>query len=707
MNTPANHARTSRSVACRRRLPALFRLRPSLSLSAPGPFLALVVVVSLAPVLAPICPATADPGDVIWTFHGIEDINTFGVIKDIDGDLVDDVLVSSYDAGASGDFIYLLSGGSVTTPVTIWSGAPFSGISGGGGYGDGCITVCPDLNGDGEQDLLYCTAWGSRSVLALDGQDGSVIWDFDTYDEPYSGWVYHADLIADRTGDGVPEVVFGAGSDNETGYLLDGSGGSVLWRFYGAVDAIVYTVAMTDVNADGLEDALFCGGDNEHRVFCVSGAGAGSPVLLWSADMGASNFTAVLGDDASGDGIPDPVIGTWQAADQVICLDATDGHILWHSNQGSYSYIMRLVAFDDLNGDGIREIAVGSFDNAVRVIDGSDGHVIWTSFASTLNGGDFWAVDYTGDVTGDGIDEVIGGSFDQKVYLFSGADGDTLWMHNTGYRLYSVRGVGDLSGNGAADVLAGTQFQTSGGLAFALEGGSGPTAVPPALQVSGRATAAGAGPGAATVELAWSCDQPLGFHVDRLVGPDKAMVRQAAVRGHEAGDLTVREVLAIIQSEQGQAPTRLTPEPLQPVGPGSGGWLYRFVDQAAIARAGTVYRLSAVLPGGGEQAVLELTARPGTLPGPILGSVRAGPNPFNSAVQLTCELKGPAVIEVAVCDLRGRRVATLPPQAAEAGRTAITWNARTTTGRELATGTYLFVVHAGGDVQVARATLVK
>ena len=654
--------------------------------------------------------ATAAPGlaagTPLWMFQGIEDINAMALLPDVDGDAVPDVLVETYDAGAVGDHLYLLSGGSVSAPAVIWSARPESGASNGGGYGDYCLATCPDLSGDGFPDVLLATAWGNRSVHALDGITGDVLWTFDSYTEPESGWIYGAAWHPDRTGDGLPEVIFGTGSELNRGFMVSGADGSVVWRFLGSTDAINLTLSLPDVDGDRYGDVLFLGGDNEHRVFCVNGKSGSSGQQIWAVDTGASNHAATLVDDLDGDLVQDIVVGNWAASNQVRGLSGATGQVLWTFDNGSYQYVMRLVTVSDMNGNGYRDVAVGSWDRALRVVDGLNGDLIWEAWAGTLNGGDFWAVDRVDDITGDGKDEIVGGSFDYNVYLFDGAKGDTLWMFNTNRRLYSVRGAPDLSGNGVADVLAGTQFLTWGGQAYALEGGLDLTPVPPALQVAGRAVLAAA---PRRVELSWTSTLAVPFNVYRDAGPTgRAADRSALALAFAEGALASREVIAAITAEAALPPSPLNGAPLAAAGADGDLWRYAFSDPLAAGddAADIRYRVAALLPGG-EAVVLDLT--PGQAPdgAPVLRGAAVHPNPFNPVARVTYELAAEAAVALVVHDVRGRRVGGLPAEVRPAGKGVITWTAAGADGRPLPSGVYFLTVTAAGEHRTLRAVLLK
>ncbi len=686
--------------------------------------LSLVMIALLAGLSVSHAQTPRQTPDLLWQYPAIEDVLAFGSLPDLDGDGVAEVVLEAYDAGADGDHLVVLSGGMPGTPDVLWSARPSSGASDGGGYGPECLWVTGDLGGDGFPDVLIGTAWGNRSVHALDGQTGDLLWTFDSYDEPASGWVYAVRSLPDRTGDGRPEVVFGTGSNGNRGYLLDGSDGSILWRFIGAGDAIGHTVALPDMNGDGTADVLFCGWDDEHRVFCVSGAGDVAGQQLWARDTGASNHTATVIDDVTGDGRAEIVVGTWQASEQVVCLDGSDGSTVWTFHNGAYNYIMRLVTIGDVDGDGVRDVAVGSWNRALPVVSGRTGEAVWTSWAGSLNGGDFWAVAGTDDIDGDGLDEVVGGSFDTQVYLFSGADGDTIWTFPTGNRVFAVAGAPDLAGTGTPDVLAGTQYLSGGGNAYALAGGDQVTPVFDVPQAAGRAVRR-----PDRVALTWELSSPLPCVVDRLVAGGAAKIaagaadaagagpaRRALAERFARGELDTRAVLAAIRASKvaGSGAERLTAVPVVPEAPAAdGAWPYTLDDLCGPAPGAEVrYRISVILPDGREAPVLELApdttdGRADAAPGPLLQQARVAPNPFNPRTAVHLVLDRAATVTVDVHDARGRRVGRLGPQACGSGAAVLRWDGTGLDGRALPAGQYLLRVRAGGEAWTLKAALVR
>ena len=72
--------------------------------------------------------------------------------------------------------------------------------------------------------------------------------------------------------------------------------------------------------------------------------------------------------------------------------------------------------------------------------------------------------------------------------------------------------------------------------------------------------------------------------------------------------------------------------------------------------------------------------------------VGAYPTPFNPRTTLSLALPTGGQVDLAVHDLRGRRVATLVDESLAAGEHAVTWQAR-----DVPAGTYLYELRAGGE----------
>lgn len=101
------------------------------------------------------------------------------------------------------------------------------------------------------------------------------------------------------------------------------------------------------------------------------------------------------------------------------------------------------------------------------------------------------------------------------------------------------------------------------------------------------------------------------------------------------------------------------------------------------------------------------TATPDLPPATATLAVTAAPNPFNPRTTLRFVLPTDARVEVAVFDVKGRRVATLRDEHLAAGAHEIPWMALDDRGRALPSGTYLARVRTGGQAATARIALVR
>jgi outer membrane protein assembly factor BamB len=453
------------------------------------------------------------PTRLLWQRSGVENVVSIAAIEDIDQDAVPEVLFESYYAGAPAtDHLFAVSGASAGTGEVIWSARPLGGPSNSGGYGEYCLRISPDLTGDGASDVLYGAAWGNRSAFLLNGATGATVWSFDTYADsppnpPVSGWIYAiAPLGSDLTDDGLPEVVFCAGSDNHCVYCANGSNGQILWHYRGQ-DAFDFVDSIGDVNDDGVRDVLAAQTDTAPRVFVFSGAGgpSGTAQILWSVSQPSAVWSCcelVLPEPAA----PTIVVGCWDG--NLRGYEARAGGLRWTAPVGDP--VMRVVPIADVSGDGIDDIGVGSWDNAGRVHSGADGQNLWRTPVGTLNGGDCWTCDPVGDTNGDGRADLAVGSFDEKVYLMDGVTGAVLWNATLGDRVFCVRGVPDLTGNGIPDVAAGTQYLNgSGGICYTFEGNDAITVSAPAACIGTTvALTAHPNPSHGAVRLAFEIDSP-------------------------------------------------------------------------------------------------------------------------------------------------------------------------------------------------------
>ena len=82
-------------------------------------------------------------------------------------------------------------------------------------------------------------------------------------------------------------------------------------------------------------------------------------------------------------------------------------------------------------------------------------------------------------------------------------------------------------------------------------------------------------------------------------------------------------------------------------------------------------------------------------------------NPFNSATLIRYSLPTRAVIDLSIFNLAGQKVATLMDGIRQAGAHTIRWDGRDDSGRELASGVYLYRLQSSGRVETRKLVLLR
>jgi C1A family cysteine protease len=83
------------------------------------------------------------------------------------------------------------------------------------------------------------------------------------------------------------------------------------------------------------------------------------------------------------------------------------------------------------------------------------------------------------------------------------------------------------------------------------------------------------------------------------------------------------------------------------------------------------------------------------------------PNPFNSSVTVSWQVRETSQLRVEVYDLNGRHIRTLWNGEEQAGSRIMIWNAEDSDGKPVSSGVYLIQARIGSEVRIRKAVLVR
>lgn len=282
-----------------------------------------------------------------------------------------------------------------------------------------------DLNGDGVLDIVVGAgaenAFLPKGVIALDGSNGSELWSYPTRSQ-----VFGTALFADINGDGVDDVFIGG--REAIFYALDGVSGVPIWEFW--PDSLgdprnagwyqFYNPQwIPDQDQDGVPDLLISNGGDANATAYDSLRPPGQLVVL----------SGLSGQVLASDFLPDQ----HETYFSPLLLDqSSDPAILF----GSGGETVR----GKLWRIGLSDLMTNSLSNAQLIL------------SDTLKG--FIPVPSLTDLNGDAVDDIILPYLNGGLIALDGSSYQSLWQHDfPGYENYVSPTLGQFTGDPTPDVF--------------------------------------------------------------------------------------------------------------------------------------------------------------------------------------------------------------------------------------------------------------
>lgn len=304
-----------------------------------------------------------------------------------------------------------------------------------------------------------------------------------------SNWSYYEDTTmtfsspraTDLNGDGIKDIILGAGAEQQTkvsAIAVDGEDGSLLWK-KNADDELFTSAVFLDVNGDGTKDVII--GGRTAELHCFNGKDGSS---IWeyfpynkkkTVDSGYYNFyQPQIIPDQNNDGVNDLLITNGgdksksytdtvgRPAGKIMVINGKNGNLMAKIRTPDKRETYMAPVVHDFNNDGKLQVIIGTggetMSGALWVIDLE--HVMKkkvdkaTQLLFTGKKG-FIPPPCIANLNGDGYDDLIVNAYNGDVIAFSGEDFSQLWRVDLqGYETQCTPAIGNFVGSHHPDVLA-------------------------------------------------------------------------------------------------------------------------------------------------------------------------------------------------------------------------------------------------------------
>ncbi|MCC5939034.1 MAG: PQQ-binding-like beta-propeller repeat protein [Lunatimonas sp.] len=341
-----------------------------------------------------------------------------------------------------------------------------------------------DLTQDGVLDIVIGAGRNEfqeteQGVLAINGQDGSLIWSHAAADQIYGSATFY-----DITDDGIPDVFIGGRSCQFR--AIDGKTGKLIWKYENtdinhpilryARFNFNHSVQIADQNGNGYPELLLSNGGNyealpymtENRfpaVIMVLDSKTGEVLAADTVPDGQESYMTPLAFQQPWESNPTVVFGTGgETLDGSLFLVSLSD--LMENNLSNAERIatdtghgfIAPPAIADVNQDGFMDIIAISHGSRVFAIDGKSRETIWTQHISHTECSNSFAVGYfTDDDVPDFFTFVSEGIWPENTgsiqIMLDGKNGDISYKSSIGCTGFSSPVAIDLNRDGREEVI--------------------------------------------------------------------------------------------------------------------------------------------------------------------------------------------------------------------------------------------------------------
>ena len=312
-------------------------------------------------------------------------------------------------------------------------------------------SAAADIDKDGKLEIVFGCYRNDSCVYAINAEDGSLLWKYNTHPNGSEGCNDTAPIIYDVDGDDSLEVIVPS-SCNPTTYCFRGSNGTVKWQTPTAGSDSPPTIG--DIDNDGSLEILHGGFDG--HVLCIDGE---TGTVKWSLNVNENSWiqTAPTLVDLDGDGLLDFVVATWAFSgdtSKIYAYRGSDHSLMWEKPVSDVMY--HGTAVSDLDHDGKPELVIGSYNGTLYALNGEDGSEAWTYSYSSSSSYYIGAPASIADLDKDGNCEIV--FVDMNVVGALSSSGHLLWHYTIPNYGTAFRGaaIADINGDDLPDVAFGT-----------------------------------------------------------------------------------------------------------------------------------------------------------------------------------------------------------------------------------------------------------